>query len=478
MSFINSFKRAFGFPGEYDRDDEELESELNDDELEDDPDPTLEEYPAADILMDTPALEPVPLTDPKAVRKLADGLFDAVLAYFNSHQPELVQKCIDIEAQRAMIIENMEKDIVDRMTAMADAACRRGEHKWAEKQQQLGAELMKLKSEYNAVRQQQEDSQSIQLSATRQKRAFTDRIRDLENQVTQLVADREQLQLENKSMASRLRADTPGTAGKDTASAEETEKLRNENESLRKELSDQQNSARQLSQELEQLKKQMSAGETTGLSVEVLTEELREMEKSLTPLREMKDAAEAKVISLTQEIKQSDATIASLQRRLVESAQATELASRETEQLRSTIENNLYLHAEAEAELRERIKALEKEIASLSPKPESTAENAGEDKKTETNLPPVPQVAKKRKKKRKSKPTFGVTLAGMEDVEPASEQSVRISAIDELMDSTDWFVAPDPIPLKKDPEVEEIFGYKEPQKKNETPDDDRQLTLW
>ncbi|MDE6099404.1 MAG: hypothetical protein K2G01_00005, partial [Paramuribaculum sp.] len=129
MSFINSFKRAFGFPGEYDRDDEELESELNDDELEDDPDPTLEECPAADILMDTPAMEPIPVTDPKAVRKLADGLFDSVLAYFNSHQPELVQRCLDIDAQRSLIIENMEKDIVDRMTAMADAACRRGEHK-------------------------------------------------------------------------------------------------------------------------------------------------------------------------------------------------------------------------------------------------------------------------------------------------------------------------------------------------------------
>ncbi|MDE6323021.1 MAG: hypothetical protein K2L46_04380 [Paramuribaculum sp.] len=478
MSFINSFKRAFGFPGEYDRDDEELESELNDDELEDDPDPTLEECPAADILMDTPAMEPIPVTDPKAVRKLADGLFDSVLAYFNSHQPELVQRCLDIDAQRSLIIENMEKDIVDRMTAMADAACRRGEHKWAEKQQQLGAELMKLKSEYNAVRQQQEDSQSIQLSATRQKRAFTDRIRDLENQVTQLVADREQLQLENKSMASRLRATSPDSPGKEI-SPDETEKLRNENESLRNELAELRSKAEQTAQELEQMKDNKPDGESSTLSVEVLSEELRVMEESLTPLRELKDAAEAKVIRLTQEIKQADATIASLQRRLVDSAQATELANRETEQLRSTIENNLYLHSEAESELREQIKALNKEIARLSADSVSAiAETRGPEKETEMPVMPPAAIPKKRKKKRKPKTGIGITLAGMEDVGDPLEQPVRISAIDELMDSTDWFVAPEPVPLKKDPEIEEIFGYKEPPKKNETPDDDRQLTLW
>jgi len=45
------------------------------------------------------------------------------------------------------------------------------------------------------------------------------------------------------------------------------------------------------------------------------------------------------------------------------------------------------------------------------------------------------------------------------------------------MEDTDWFVAPDPVPLKKDPEVEENFGYKEPEKKDRKPDD-RQLTLF
>lgn len=45
------------------------------------------------------------------------------------------------------------------------------------------------------------------------------------------------------------------------------------------------------------------------------------------------------------------------------------------------------------------------------------------------------------------------------------------------MDSTDWFTAPEPTPLKKDPEVED-FGYKEPPAKKASRDDDKQLSLW
>ena len=63
---------------------------------------------------------------------------------------------------------------------------------------------------------------------------------------------------------------------------------------------------------------------------------------------------------------------------------------------------------------------------------------------------------------------------------PGKESDVvKISAIDELMDNTDWFVAPEPTPLKKSAEVEEDFGYREPAQSKKVPrDDDKQLSLW
>lgn len=78
---------------------------------------------------------------------------------------------------------------------------------------------------------------------------------------------------------------------------------------------------------------------------------------------------------------------------------------------------------------------------------------------------------------------LNAVIQQLSDNKPAQEEAnpksatVKISAIDELMDSTDWFTTPEPQPMKKDPEVEELFGYKEPVKKT-TRHDDQQLSLF
>ena len=186
-------------------------------------------------------------------------------------------------------------------------------------------------------------------------------------------------------------------------------------------------------------------------------------------MREAKETSEANIISLNREIKESDATIAQLQKQLADSAKEAESAYREIESLRSTIESNLYAHAAAEAELKAEISRLKE------PMPiETSFSETAETKVTQPQ--PQPQKKKNRKNRRRKEKFQSEQLAGLADTEP--HQQVKISAIDELMDSTDWFVAPEPIPLKKDPEVEENFGYKEPAKKPDVLDDDRQLTLW
>ncbi len=58
------------------------------------------------------------------------------------------------------------------------------------------------------------------------------------------------------------------------------------------------------------------------------------------------------------------------------------------------------------------------------------------------------------------------------------KQKPHISAIDELLDSTDWFVAAPPPPKQKEPEKEDDFGYKAPPQRKSHPDDDKQLSLW
>ena len=283
-------------------------------------------------------------------------------------------------------------------------------------------------------------------------------------------------------MAARLRAMdggvTPITSGsteKSDTSASLEKKIQELTESLamaEQKASEATTENTRLKEELE--KSDTSSKEGAALSAESMDEtlnELKELRESIEPLRHSKDVAEAKVIELTKENKQSDATIANLQKRLGDEAKASEEKLAEIDKLKSTIENNLYAHAEAEAELRAEIKRLNELL--IAPRATNAEEPA-----PSTYAAPAP-ATKRRKKKRKSGHEYSAQFPGMTDAETQQEpQPVKISAIDELMDSTDWFVAPDPVPLKKDPEVEENFGYKEPAKKNEAPEDDRQLTLW
>lgn len=444
MSFISSFKRALGFPGEYDNDDNELENDgLSDNDLVDDPDPAVEE-PASTgdaiiNLSDEPKSE-VPVTD-EEFENVSGNIFDAVLNYFNSHQPELVRQCLDIEAQRSLIVRNISEDLRQHLRELADKACRSGENRWAEKQKRLSSELHKLQSEYNSVRQQHEEFQKARLSATRQKRALNDRISDLESQVMTLEAEREQFQLENRSMAARLRALGNGGSSAPVYTTADP-RIAEEKAALEKEL-----------------KIANETLEETKADVERLKAELEEARNSANRTdNDERHAAETS--ALNREIRELNATIERLQKQLSENAIKTEQYKTEIDTLNSTLEANISAHASAETELR-------KKIDDLMEIPPVKLSSAASDPNT-----PVPVKDKRKRKSRKNKPAITPNTS------EAPATTVRISAIDELMDNTDWFVAPDPVPLKKDPEVEENFGYKEPTKKPESHDDDRQLTLW
>lgn len=450
MSIINSLKRALGFPGDFDGDEDLEEGDLNDEDLIDDPDPepdgaAASEGPDIDLTAEDAQLHDV---SDEEIRSIAEGMFDSVLAYFNSHQPEMVRRCIDIDAQRKLIIENVDADIRTRILALADKACRSGQYRWAEKQQRLGAELMKLKSEYNTARQQREEYQSAQLSAARQQRALTDRVHSLEAQVTQLEAEREQYQLENKSMATRLRSISEGEqtamapqqpAVPDAAMAEQIEALKAELSAARREAAE----GRERIAELTAIVEENSAPEGITLTPEQL-EDYHEMESRASELRRLKDKSEARVIELTKELRSTEATVEQLQKQLSQAAKKAEATSEEMELLRTQLEDAKSAKTANVANMANIAK---------------TAEEA-----------PAPRKRKKKSRRRNE----ASVIAGFETETAAP---VKISAIDELMEDTDWFVAPDPVPLKKDPEVEENFGYKEPEKKDRKPDD-RQLTLF
>ena len=131
-----------------------------------------------------------------------------------------------------------------------------------------------------------------------------------------------------------------------------------------------------------------------------------------------------------------DAKISELQRELqLQQSRVLEL-ERDTESLKSTIENNLYNQALSEDLLKKEIKQL-KEDAS----------------KTHT---------KKNSKK-----------------ERLNDNKVKISAIDETLDDADWLISVPPTGTITKPasSTDNDFGYQAPPKKS-TPENDAQMSLW
>lgn len=434
MSFISSFKKALGFPDEY---DDELDDTAEADNILDDNDHS---DMAESVSATAPSEQAEPETPKDMDHALPGDIFDAVLEQFNAIQPDFVRQCLSIEAQRRYLIERMSETLRARLESEITAARKRGELQWEAEKQKMASDLERLKSEYHSLKQQREEFQSAQLSAARQKRALSERVHDLESQVNSLEAEKEQYQLENRSMLNKLRAASI-RGGADGDADAELERLAQENAKL-------QDSVKSLNDRLTQSDNEISELKDTNRKLqsdlEARIAEAKADDERITAEQQEVLAEIEEQLKQFEAIKQKkDAKIASLKSALKESAE--KLAATETDRSRS--------EEELKAEVRRLTELLQATPANDRPKSRKTGKSRN--KTVENNM----------------------EILQFELNTTETPGPIKISAIDELMDSTDWFTAPDPVPLKKDPEVDEDFGYKEPVKRTSR-DDDKQLSLF
>ncbi len=404
MSLISSFKKALGFSADFEEDDD------------------------TDFVSDTAS--PPALPDKESSENTESGtdcddslpgdLFDALIELFNNIQPDFVRKCINTEQQRQYILESLNSGIKRRLESVMENARKKASRDNDEAQKRMAADLARMREQNSALETKQHEYQSAQLSASRQKRAFSERIHDLENQVANLEAEKEQYQLENRSMANKLRVaavkngDGEDADSKITQLAEENIKLNDEVSALRKKIDE------------------LESAYTENSHDAALEEIALEIEK----FENLKKQKDAKINELKAENSEYSTRIQELERKL-------DTSKSDCESLRKTIENNLYAQAKNENELNNKIAELTESL--------KNAESAHQP----TTQPVQQSTAQKRRNKKKP----------------------VISAIDDLMESTDWFVAQEPTPIKKSPDSEDDFGYKEPVKKINK-DDDKQLSLF
>lgn len=428
MSFIKSIRRSLGI--NFDSDEEE---ELPENIMPQEPGATVTAQPTeaqyiAGCRPECPADDTLP----------AD-ILTAVVDLFNSTQPEFVSRCLDTDAQKQYLLERISADVAERIRLAVKRAHDMGLEEWGNTRRDLMEEVENLRQQKQLLEQRREESKGERLSNQRQKRAMAERIHDLESKVNTLEAEKEQLLLENRSMVNRLRVAGVGGEGVVDPNAtahllDELEKLRKENAAIN-DLQQQLNAATEqltaVTEEKNRLADDIKAQQTDAKEYAKIR---RKAEKAENDLEKARKQAE----QLQSDLLQRDDTIRNLNTRLADALrEADRLASRDA-------------HDMSHLELAE--------IPDIMP--ESSITPAITDAPAQT-------AQKKPRQKR-----------GRRKRSEEAPQPKRFSAIDELMDSTDWFDSTPPPRQDKPEKNDDDFGYKAPPKKTPPADDDKQLSLW
>lgn len=510
MSFFSNLKRALGFGSkEYDYDEdafgedatvqplvrrrkqnEEQAAEQSAGITEQPVDPVAEDFPSVPV----------------------DTIFNTVVATFNEALPGFLGRSSNPEAQRQQLYDALDADIKTYLESLKQAATDHCSRSWERERNRIEEELRQLRDKSRSHEESAAEKNTQFLSIQRQKRALKERIHDLEGQVTALEAEKEQYQLENRSLVNKLRvsnlindgAELPDIAEfekridqakadgeKQVAAAKaecenliaaaktecenqvaaaktECEKLIAEKSTLEAATSEHLAQLASLQEQLRVAREQVSA---LTMKTEMTDVMLNDLNRRASTASHDADARLEEIETLRAGLKDALAENDNLRAELDDARTNLEIASRiqsEIERIHQLIDKKNNVINDLNEQLRrrdDRIHALEVEEKSL----RSTIEN---------NLL---QQAESESRLRAEIESLGQQIAGSSRERGKSRRrsSVKISAIDDDIDNTDWLVAtpPEGTAVKTSGVPDAEFGYREPQRKT-PPENSAQMSLW
>ncbi|MEE1207313.1 MAG: hypothetical protein UHP27_03990 [Muribaculaceae bacterium] len=353
MSFLNKIKVAFGMGADED-----------DNLIDDDPDTTTETvrrlpHPAVQKPQEAHTsftISRVP--DDKEREANATAIFDHVVKTFNEALPDFLAKSVDPEAQKRQLLAGLNDDLKNYIERLNLAAQKEGQRRWDAEKNKLSANLRELETRTREFDEQRNLLNQKQLSADRQKRALNEKVHDLETKVMALEAEKEQFQLENKSLLNKLkvaavyeteneelRKQLSGQGGAQAGSGHADGELRAENARISAELSQTKAKLEETVKELETAKAELAAAqaelseakkarsqaedeakaakaEAERLATELenagdvipeeMAEKLQEIEKQLQQFDEIKSRKDQRISELTAQLKAAEEKVANL----------------------------------------------------------------------------------------------------------------------------------------------------------------------
>ena len=193
MSFFKKSLKALGFSEE----EEEEYTQHTEREVAASPRTTANTGPAE------PAAPAAPTNN--GGETLPDSLLEHIVELINASLPDFVRTCIDRESEKRYIYEHLGDSFKNYIAELRGQARSTVEQEVAATRQKLEEELAAQRRKTAELEEQKNEIRNAQLSAERQKRALHDKVHDLDNRVATLEAEKEQYELENKSLLNKLK---------------------------------------------------------------------------------------------------------------------------------------------------------------------------------------------------------------------------------------------------------------------------------
>ena len=419
MSFFDSMRRFFGLDNEYNTD------ELNDSDISaetSDSNPQADENPQDSALTpdlngdENEALPPKPAVDPD----MRARIFDGVVAIFNQALPDFLSKSVDPARQSELISQSLDASLSEYLDNLSAETTRYIEATLKNAADSAKREADRLRHDMETLEQQRTSIREQQLSAERRRRALADRVQDLEAQLASAEAEREQFDLEKKSMLNKIKlADVqPGIID-------------------------------ELQREIEKLKSEQGQPDNT------------ELEKTQAELAEARAALEQQ----KEHAENSQSMYNDLQHQLVDEREARLRAEAELAEARKIFDTVIEMQKQMQmvevmiqkrddriARLKSTNKKLKEEIAELKTRIAEEEEHDGG--------------------------LFDLIQEEPEpEVMPSPEEEAALANLEDDFECPDWFVS-QPAPGEGSLRTsEEPFGYTPPARKH-TPENDAQLSLF
>lgn len=409
MSIFSKLGRALGFETSDDFLDEVIESESASPAAEALPSPAPE---------GTSELVTLPVIDPE----MKGRIFDGVIAIFNAALPDFLARSVDPAAQRRLMVAALDKSADEYLSSLMLEAERYAENKLKVAVDASHREAERLKAEMQQLEQQRTSLRESQLSADRRRRALADRVSDLEQKLATAEADREQFQLENKSLINKLKvADIqPGVVD-------------------------------DMAKEIEALRAAAKEGgaimpdPAVAEALEAKTKEAEALTQAVADLKEQQE--------------RSMAMYNDLQEKLTAEREARAAAEKQLDEANKMLDEFAQMQTQLE-QIEDLINKRDQRIEKLKASNKNLKHELDTLKSQHVN--PAQETIK-----------FEEEPA---EIEP--EKASEMAALEDDFETPDWFVAdpgPGPMPLHTDdPE----FGYREPPQKPRRPENDAQLSLF